>query len=114
MGTLTKEQVAALLEAVKPKQYIREKTTHKCRECDSRLDQGYCKNADCPVDAPKQMYACGFCGWCSTPEKCVKSVLCVNCLAQPGEGCRKLNGTPDSYHEERWLTVKKLYGTYYK
>lgn len=61
---------------------------------------------------------CKYCGHCPTPDECVWSVECPLCHALAGQTCvRPLEvgrNIPDSFHEERWLIVKSLYGTYYK
>jgi hypothetical protein len=85
-----------------------------CAGCGEPRDaNGYCTNTACAVDAVIPTFPCKFCGHCSTPNKCVKSVECPECLSQAGDLC-EVRGKPVAFHEDRWLLVQELYGTYYK
>jgi hypothetical protein len=130
MNQLTAEQIAELLKPKRGKRRGQTRTAEElqtdlfdvrievepmpCSGCGVLRNQdGYCVNPNCEVDAAIPTYACHYCGHCSTPNKCVSSVECPLCISPPGELCRA-RGTFTSYHEDRWLVVKKLHGTYYK
>lgn len=61
-------------------------------------------------------YECNACGWCGTPGKCVSSIECPECASASSELCRdpEAGNRFVAYHEERWLEVKEMFGTYYK
>lgn len=63
-----------------------------------------------------EYFDCDACGTCPTPNKCVSSIICPECLAEQSELCRDVRAGDrvTAYHEARWVEVHKLYGTYYK
>jgi hypothetical protein len=98
---LTDEALRALLAHDRPK---RQKVNPVCRECNARLDNGYCPNKDCEVDAPVPTFDCKYCGYCETPGRCVQSFGCPLCGAGTSELCRE--GTRlVGFHRERWELV---------
>lgn len=103
---------AAFIASLLQESSIQEAYEPTC-ECGSRLDNGYCRNPDCPVDSPIETYECPACGNCPTPDKCVASISCPVCSSGVGMLCLDLRGGYTGYHEERWLKVKELYDTYY-
>jgi len=77
---LPPELIQALLN--KPK-HVSQNVNLKC-ECGETLDNGYCRNESCEVDAPIPTYECEHCGHCPDPKHCVFSVTCPVCHVPPG------------------------------
>ena len=68
--------------------FVREAVSLQCKQCGQTLNpNGYCKNTECPVDAPVVTYPCATCGHCETPNKCHWSFDCPLCFATIGNYC---------------------------
>lgn len=51
---------------------------------------------------PLALPECSVCGCCETPERCVWSVGCPRCGAEPREQCRRPSGVGvEGLHQER-------------
>jgi len=70
-------------------------------DCGWKLDNGYCRNPDCPWDAPVETFSCEWCGNCEDPEHCVWSVTCPVCSSLPKKLCMEGNKLV-GLHQERW------------
>ena len=103
----------ALIQLLAEPEVVKVSTfTHTC-ECGSRLENGYCRNEQCPRDWPGKTYGCDACGHCSTPGKCVVSIECPFCSVGISELCLDSRNSPTGYHEERWNEVNERFGTHY-
>lgn len=105
-------------ELENPPEKIRKQINTTCSKCSWHLDQnGYCSNVECQVyQTEKQAtFECEYCGHCTTPGKCIRSVTCPLCFRVPGHSCvSENNANVVVYHEQRWQEVKRVHGTYYK
>lgn len=99
LEALTDDFIDSLVED-KPK-FIRGAISLEC-ECGWELDNGYCKNSDCSIDAPVEVFVCHHCGACEDPEHCVWGVQCPECCAPPHEHCLDDRGAKTGLHQERW------------
>lgn len=99
--SLSSDAIDALLTATPPQ---RTSVNLTC-ECGTRLDNGYCRNEDCPHDRDDRVYVeCEWCGWCPDPDNCVWRHECPKCGAAPSTQCTRQGGL-DPLHSERWALV---------
>lgn len=73
-------------------------------DCGTPLDEGYCRNPDCPWDPIVEVYPCVWCGCCPDPKHCVWGVTCPVCGAEPKQHCHE-RGVIVGLHRDRWRSA---------